>query len=128
MKKILIYILLILLSACTTPEKKAKKLIESELYLTLNDFKSYEPVSYSSLDSLYSTYEMDSLYIKNEKLKIKLKEFSELSMKRYKENKQDEIYSSSSGKWRIDMSIFITNLIFEQDWYQITNISEDLNH
>ena len=121
MKKLLLYGLLILMSACSSPEKKAKKLIKNELYLTINDFKSYEPVSFSGLDSLFSTYEMDSNYIKNEKLKITLKEYSKVCEQRFQENRNDIIYSSRGGEWAKDISIVVVNIVFEGSWYQKTH-------
>ena len=46
-----------LIISCSSPEKKAKKLIEGHLSKNMNDFKSYEPVEFSKLDSSFSTYE-----------------------------------------------------------------------
>jgi len=118
MKKLLIYSLLVISTACSSPEKKAKSLIENELFLTLNDFKSYEPVAFSNIDSLFSTYYMDSLFIKNEKLKIRLEEYAEQCQERFKAQKDDYIYSSSGGEWVYDVSITIANIYFQNDCYK----------
>lgn len=48
-----------LVIGCSSPEKKAKKLIEEHLSKTMNDFKSYEPVEYSKLDSTFTAYERE---------------------------------------------------------------------
>jgi hypothetical protein len=51
-------VLATVLFGCTSPEKKAQKLIEEKLQEILNDPKSYEPVSFGSLDSAFtSVYE-----------------------------------------------------------------------
>lgn len=42
--------------ACTSPQKKAEKLIEKSMKETLKDPSSYEPVSFSELDSVFSPY------------------------------------------------------------------------
>lgn len=118
MKKIILLFCLFCAS-CTTPEKEAQKIIKDELYSTMNDFNSYEPISFSGLDSLFSTYEMDSAYIKNEKLKIKFKELSDFAEIRIKENRTDPEYMSKDGKSRIDMSIFVANIIYEKEWYKL---------
>ncbi|HEX4373688.1 MAG TPA: hypothetical protein VHZ50_10330 [Puia sp.] len=53
MKKILFISLI--LSGCTfTREGKAKKLINEELKMTLNDYKSYEPMKFGNLDTPHS--------------------------------------------------------------------------
>jgi len=118
MRKILIYGLVIISTACTSPEKDAKKLIENELFLTLNDFKSYEQVKFSKLDSLFSNYKMDSLFIKNEKLKTRLQEYAIQCQDRYKANINDPVYGRPGGEWVHDMSIGIANIYFEKEYYK----------
>jgi len=62
--KIALSILLVTSFACskTSPEEKAKKLIKDHLYVTLHDFKSYEPVKFDKLDSNYTSYLTDPQY------------------------------------------------------------------
>jgi len=59
MRKILIIICLFIVANTysqqkTTPLSRAKRLIRMELFNTLNDFKSYAPVSYSNIEKFYS--------------------------------------------------------------------------
>ena len=60
MKKIVIFLSLILTVFSSYAQQKAtnldkaKTLIKKELYLTLNDFNSYQPVSYSKVEKLYT--------------------------------------------------------------------------
>lgn len=63
MKNIILLLFLTLFISCTSKEDKAKETIDKYLYYTLHDYKSYEPVSWSKLDSLYSDYTMDDSYI-----------------------------------------------------------------
>jgi hypothetical protein len=51
-----IFTLALLLVSCSSPESKAKKAIKEKLRLTLNDFKSYEPVQYGKLEVDSSKY------------------------------------------------------------------------
>jgi hypothetical protein len=48
--------LVLLLVSCSSPESKAKKAIKESLRLTLNDFKSYEPVQFGKLEVASSKY------------------------------------------------------------------------
>jgi hypothetical protein len=52
----LIITVVLLLFSCSSPEKKAQKAIKEELRLTLNDFKSYEPVQFGKLETASSNY------------------------------------------------------------------------
>lgn len=65
--------------AQTKQEAKAKELIRQHLFENLNDYKSYEPVLYSAIDTLYRPIEEDSTYQANllEDVRLK-KEFEEL--------------------------------------------------
>jgi hypothetical protein len=56
--KVYVFILplALLMVACSSPEIKAKKAIKESLRLTLNDFKSYEPVQYGKLEVDSSKY------------------------------------------------------------------------
>jgi hypothetical protein len=57
MKNILLFTLIILiLSACSNNEKKAKKLIKDYLKTTMNDYSSYEPMEFLTLDSTFSEF------------------------------------------------------------------------
>ena len=55
MKKKLLIIICIGLIGCSK-ENKAKSLIKESLSKSMNDYKSYEPVEYSKLDSSFSYY------------------------------------------------------------------------
>jgi hypothetical protein len=67
MKKILFISLI--LSGCTfTKESKAKKLINEELKMTLNDYKSYEPMKFGNLDTLYTSFYESPSYRKDSSL------------------------------------------------------------
>lgn len=53
-------IVAIVLFGCKmSPEEKAKVLVKESLYNSLHDYSSYEPVSYGTLDSNYSSLEDD---------------------------------------------------------------------
>ena len=56
---------LIFLNSCSSPERKAQKAIKEYLKFTLNDFKSYEPVSYGKIDYAFSSYEVSPEYRKS---------------------------------------------------------------
>lgn len=65
MRKILILTTLaILLIGCTSKEDKANKLIKDEMFKTLYDFESYEPIE-TKIDSAYN-----SIYIDKEALSL----------------------------------------------------------
>lgn len=60
--------------ACDNKKSKeeiAKKLIRDHLYVTLHDFKGYEPVKFDKLDSAFTSYSEDSVY------KLSSKKFDE---------------------------------------------------
>lgn len=52
---ILASVLLFAFTGCSSNEKKAQKLINQKLRLTLHDYSSYESVQFGKLDSTYST-------------------------------------------------------------------------
>lgn len=61
MKKIIIlFTLIVLLFSCTSKEKRAEKLIKQDLFETLFDYSSYEPVKTDKLDSAFSSPQTDS--------------------------------------------------------------------
>lgn len=62
-KHVLVLLLFPMIFSCNSQEKRAQKLIKEEMRLTLNDFKSYEPVQYGTLDSAFLSYE-DSPQVK----------------------------------------------------------------
>lgn len=63
MKKILSTALCMLLFiGCSSPEKKAQKLVQSKLKETMNDPKSYESVKFSELDSTFTSLSDDSTF------------------------------------------------------------------
>ena len=62
--KICVYILVLLITlvSCSSQERKAKKAIKEKLKVSLHDFKSYEPVKFGTLDSLFSDVTSSSEY------------------------------------------------------------------
>jgi hypothetical protein len=66
MKKLDSFVIIVfILSACSlNSESKAKNLINERLKSTLNDFSKYEPIEFSTLDTLFSFYWFDSEYEK----------------------------------------------------------------
>lgn len=64
MKFIFHLLALVVLLSCghASNESKAKKLIRDHLYKTLHDYKSYEPVEFEKIDTLYSAAIDDSLF------------------------------------------------------------------
>ena len=56
MKRLLLILTVAVLASCS-PEKKAEKLIKKWMSENLNDPKSYEPVSFSTLDSILTEFE-----------------------------------------------------------------------
>src|SRR5688572_13217873 len=76
MKKLLLPVCLILLIAACTKPKSGKELaeasIKSHLDSTLSDPKSYEAISFGSLDTLYNTFYEDSAYKSLVDLKTKI--------------------------------------------------------
>lgn len=60
MKRSIVLLLFpLIIVSCVTKEQKMQKVIKSYLYNTLDDFKSYEVISFSSADSCYSDWTMD---------------------------------------------------------------------
>lgn len=57
--KLFILISILLTVGCASPEKKAQKLIKDNLITNMNDPKSYESVSFESLDSSFTDIETD---------------------------------------------------------------------
>lgn len=64
MKRIIVVIVAVaaIFTSCTSPEKKAQKLIKERLKETLHDYKSYEPVNFSGLDSNFTDVFSDTAY------------------------------------------------------------------
>lgn len=56
MKRTIFMIIAIALIGCSTPEKKAEKLIKEYMQTNLKDPASYEPVSFGKMDSLFEPY------------------------------------------------------------------------
>lgn len=59
MKKILLLAVAICLAGCASKEKKALKLIDKEMFSTLYDYDSYQPVE-TKIDSAFTSIYMDS--------------------------------------------------------------------
>lgn len=69
MKKLQIFLLIFLATSVTYGQQrnerldKAKELIDAEFKENMNDYSSYSPVSYSSLDTLYTSIFEDKNFI-----------------------------------------------------------------
>ena len=59
-KKAVCVLLPFVILSCSE-EQRMHRLIKNYLYQTLDDYKSYEPISFSSIDSCYSDWTMDPL-------------------------------------------------------------------
>lgn len=69
-KRILTFIALsVILFSCSNNTDRAKKLIKEELSKSLNDFKSYEPVQYGTLDSTFTSFD-DTKYRLDDSLEM----------------------------------------------------------
>lgn len=64
MKKILLWIAIIIpiLSSCKSKEEKATEMIKNEMFKTLYDFESYQPIE-TKVDSAYTSIYTDSTII-----------------------------------------------------------------
>jgi hypothetical protein len=64
MKKLFLFIIAVVaFASCGNNDQTAQKLINEELKHTLTDFKSYHPIAFGALDSLFSSYKKDSVYV-----------------------------------------------------------------
>ena len=61
MKKILLLLACVCLLSCQSKEEKISELIKEEMFKTLYDFASYEPIETSKIDSAFSTIYQDSI-------------------------------------------------------------------
>ncbi|MDO5665804.1 MAG: hypothetical protein Q4G63_11190 [Bacteroidia bacterium] len=61
----LLLMLIFILTSCMNKEKKAEKLIKENMFESLYDFSSYEPVKIEKIDSAFSTPETDSIIYSN---------------------------------------------------------------
>ena len=66
MKKVslVFFVIVLLLSACQSKEEKANEMIKEELYKTLYDFSSYEPIE-TTIDSAFTSIYKDSTILYN---------------------------------------------------------------
>ncbi|MGB4654035.1 MAG: hypothetical protein WBH98_01195 [Bacteroidales bacterium] len=73
-------LVIILTSSCMNKEKKAEKLIKEDLFESLFDFSSYEPIRTEKIDSAFSSPETDSIiYLNAITLKYAYDEMSKLN-------------------------------------------------
>ncbi len=63
MKKVLLFLVCVCLFSCQSRDAKISKLIKDEMFKTLYDFESYEPIETSQIDSVFTTIYMDSVVI-----------------------------------------------------------------
>ncbi len=77
MKKIFLLLFVsILLLGCSSPEKRAHKLIQAELKKTMNDFESYEPIEFSKIDTAFLAYQYTKEYLSKYDSAEKIRELS----------------------------------------------------
>ncbi len=93
--------LILTLLSCQSNEDKAAKLIKEEMYKTLYDFSSYEPIE-TIIDSAFTTIYRDSTillfaYIVNDKFDL----FNELSDKRDHNESIVKIWEGSSDNYSL---------------------------
>jgi hypothetical protein len=130
MKKLLFFISLTIFIICfysCSKEYKAKRLINKELNMTLNDRKSYEPVQFGGLDSLFSSYKNDINYINNEKLNVYLNGMLEEATKRHKSKKYDPDYTKAGGEWRTDVTFIVACVFYNSQMYKQIKDSIEAN-
>lgn len=93
-KALFLMIVLGALIGCSSPEKSAQKLIVKHLKETLNDWKSYESVSFGVLDSAYtSVLENDHFIVAHHRCDSLLKSAKEYTEKMISASNQWEIVS-----------------------------------
>ena len=63
MKKVLLFLACACLFSCQSRDAKISKLIKDEMFKTLYDFESYEPIETSKIDSVYTTIYTDSIIV-----------------------------------------------------------------
>lgn len=107
-QSILLLLFVFFVISCTiSPEKKAKNTIKDYMFKTLNDYKSYEPVEYGNIDSLFSDYTMDETYISSTKLYKRNLEIKDSLEKIFDRYKKYEIYPTRDE----------INLLVVSNWY-----------
>ena len=133
MKKLLsLTIVLFIVTSCiNTNKKKAEKLIEEHLKVTMNDFSSYEPMEFGSLDSTYSDF------FSTEECKKLINERDRISdeQKQYKEyidvldsKKMDEMYQKLLDESEVEY-YKVTDKIFSGDsFYRQIFIGWNMSH
>jgi hypothetical protein len=116
--------------ACTSKEEKAAKLIKNEMYKTLYDFASYEPIE-TKIDSAFTSVYTDTtiavyVYLASDYLE-KANEF----LKEMKDNRSTmEIWSDSYSsygysKYKNAKNEYETNLAKTKDYLSKINIISD---
>lgn len=63
MKKVLLFLVCASFLGCQSRDAKISKLIKDEMFKTLYDFESYEPIETSKIDSVFTTIYTDSIVI-----------------------------------------------------------------
>ena len=61
MKKVLLFLACACLFSCQSRDAKISKLIKDQMFKTLYDFESYEPIETSQIDSVFTTIYTDSI-------------------------------------------------------------------
>lgn len=145
MKKNLIYILLFLsLISCNNQEKRSKKLINQYMKEHLNDYKSYESVSFGTLDSAFSRVsdtkewkDYDQKYLEfekkaddaSEKMKKMIDNIGFHSLYTYKEDKFTmELLKDKVSQWADSMKFYNDKMIILNKDFKKEFIGWKLTH
>lgn len=95
MKKLIVLFCVLLLVGCKSKEEKALALIKEEMFKTLYDYDSYQPVD-TQIDSAYTSIYRDSIIYEYAIRFVALQGLADESIKEAKENtKYAEIYADS---------------------------------
>lgn len=112
-RDIFIILLSLLVVSCINEEQKMQKVVREYLYNTLDDYKSYEPISFSPSDSCYSDWTMDPLLPKIES--------DYKAMSRIVDSLTIERNKKAARGYSIDDMLEDINLFFIASYY--TNVS-----
>ena len=114
MKSIFYLVLILFTASCQSNTDKAQKLIKDNLYKTLHDFTSYEPIEFSQLDSVYSTIESTGA-------PQLLKEANALADSAQKLLKASRIFEESRKEYHFCDSMFLVTTRSADSLLEISN-------
>lgn len=122
MKKFLVYLTAILFLASCAPsnDKRAKDLIEAYLKENLNDFASYESMSFSSLDSLFSVFRFHEQH----QMERYLKEIREERKKIFENDKRAKNANNRAQRDKHLPDNYKRNMLYYDNLMKIIKTSE----